>query len=140
MSTTNGMASGSASSGGAVENSRSAESCASAASSSAVGSTTPRRTPSARSRSGIRFTGVAVTTSRPKNASSSRSGTASGGPAAAIIGVEAAQPTMPPACLIRVAPPAIAGAPQPMCTSPSTPTTSALSPMAIRPFASGTSG
>ncbi len=96
--------------------------------------------PIARSRSGMRLTGVAVTTSRPKKASSRSSGTASAGPAAASIGVDTAQPRMPPAALIREAPLPITGAPQPMWTRPRTPTSSVVSPIMIRPLASGRSG
>lgn len=88
----------------------------------------------------MRLTGVAVTTSRPKKDSSRSSGTASAGPAAAIIGVDTAQPMIPPAARIREAPLPIMGAPQPMCTRPRTPTSSALRPIMIRPLASGSSG
>ena len=108
--------------------------------SSGPGSTTPSLIPTPRTRSPIRLTGVAVTTSRPKKASSRSSGTASTAPAAAIIGVDAAQPMIPPAALIREAPLPIVGAPQPMWTSPRMPTSSVLSPITIRPLASGSSG
>ncbi len=100
----------------------------------------PSRMPSRRSRCGIALTGVAVTTSRPKTVSSTSIGTASGAPMVKISGLDAAQPTSPPAFCMAVVPSSRPGAPQAMCTRPSTPMTSADRPMPIRPLASGWSG
>lgn len=60
--------------------------------------------PSSRSRCGMAATGVAVTTSSPKNVSSPSSATASGLPTVNSSGAEAPQPISPPALRIASAP------------------------------------
>ncbi|CAM5722876.1 hypothetical protein SMICM304S_07550 [Streptomyces microflavus] len=71
------------------------------------------------------LTGVAVTTRRPKTVSSTSSGTARTSTIMKISGLEAAQPTGPPASCMASVPSSRPGDPHAMWTWPRTPTTRA---------------
>jgi len=95
---------------------------------------------SARSRSGIACTGVAVTTSTPKKPSITRSGTATHALSAAVSGAEITQPTTPPAARTSAQLCVGSGTPADTETRPQTESVIAMAPMATRPLTAVRSG